>query len=362
MPRRQPVQPLSLPPLPPADLAHARDLVGRSRWEALRGQRIFLSGGTGFVGKWLLSSLLDAESRFRLGCDVFVLSRDPASFAGAMPAIATSPHVRLLQGDVRSFDFPAGTFRFILHAATDVVAKNTPVETFDICAAGTRRVLDFAAAAGAEDVLLVSSGAVYGRQPPVLERTAEDYAGAPDSLSPASAYGEGKRVAEWLGCAYASQHKLRFKTARCFAFVGPYLALDKHFAIGNFLRDAMAGQPILIQGDGTPYRSYMHAADMASWLWTILLAGKSGEAYNVGGLEAVSIKELADRVVRVLGSPSTVTRLQSPAGGKPAERYVPDIGKALRELNLPPPIGLDEAIRRTASWYEEASRPTQPAP
>jgi nucleoside-diphosphate-sugar epimerase len=95
---------------------------------------------------------------------------------------------------------------------------------------------------------------------------------------------------------------------------------------------------------------------MAAWLWVILLSGTSGQAYNVGGTEAVSIEGLAHRIAHVLGSPSTVTRLKAPESGKPAERYVPDIGKALRELELPPPIALDEAIRRTAAWHEETRR------
>jgi dTDP-glucose 4,6-dehydratase len=356
------MQATPLPPLPLGDLAHARDLIGGSRWESLRGQRVFVTGGTGFIGRWLLCTLLDAEREFGLDCEVSVLSRDPAAFARAMPAIAASPHVRLVHGDVRSFSFPTGAFRAVIHAATDVVAKSRPVETFDTCVTGTRRVLDFALASGAEDVLLVSSGAVYGRQPFTMERIPEDYVGAPDPLAPASAYGEGKRAAEWLGCACAAEHGLRIKVARCFAFVGPHLALDKHFAIGNFLRDAMADEPIVIQGDGTPRRSYMHAADLAGWLWVILFAGRSAQAYNVGGLEVVSIEKLADRVVQVLGSRSTVARLQSPSDANPAEQYVPDIGKALRELDLPPPIALDEAIRRTAAWHMEARGPTRVAP
>ncbi len=342
-----------LPVLPEADLAHAFRAVGEADWRSLAGARIFLTGGTGFVGKWLMATLLDADRRLGLGCELVVLSRDPEAFAATAPGLARAPRVTLMRGDVRDFAFPAGAFTHVVHAATDVVAQNSPQATFATCVEGTRHALDFAARSGAQDFLLVSSGAVYGRQPPSLERVDESFAGAPDPLSPSSAYGEGKRVSEWLGAALGAESRMRFKVARCFAFVGPYLPLDKQFAIGNFLRDAMAGKQITIQGDGTPYRTYLHAADMAAWLWATLLRGQPGRAYNVGGHEAVSIADLARRTVAALGSPARVAVLKEAPPGRPAERYVPDIARARAELALPDPISLDEALVRTARWHRD---------
>jgi nucleoside-diphosphate-sugar epimerase len=340
----------ALPALAQRDLDHVHALVG-DRWQALSGKRLFLTGGTGFIGKWLLATLLDANHRLGLNCRVTVLTRDRKAFHGHAPQLAADRHVELVQGDVRSFDMPRGRFDLLIHAATDVTNPAAPFDTFDTCLQGTRRALEFAALAGTSRVLLVSSGAMYGRQPPTTPALAEDFNGAPDPLLPGNAYGQGKRAAEWLAVAMAEAHGLRLTIARCFAFVGPYLPLDRQFAIGNFMRDAMAGSPIVIQGDGTPWRSYLHAADMAAWLWTLAAQGRDRCAYNIGGEEAVTILQLAQRVVAALGSQSTITVQKAAQPGTPAERYVPDVRRILGELHLPAPIPLDDAIRRTAQWH-----------
>ncbi len=337
-----------LPPLPPEDLAHARAVVG-DRWTALKGQHLLLTGGTGFVGKWLLATLLDADRHFDLGCRVTVLTRHPQAFAEQAPDLANAAAVELVQGDVRQPGLQGRAFDRIVHAATDVAASASEIETFDTCLQGTREMLSLAQRCSAS-LLLVSSGAVYGRQPPDIACLREDHP-AIASIEGASAYEAGKRAAEWVAHAHARAHGLDVRTARCFAFVGPYLPLDAHFAIGNFLRDALAGQPIVIQGDGTPLRSYLHAADMAAWLWAIVLDARArGGVYNVGGHEALSIRQLAGRVVQAAGSSSEIHVMQPARSGTPPARYVPDVAKVRTALELPAPIGLGDAIHRTARW------------
>jgi dTDP-glucose 4,6-dehydratase len=335
--------------LPLDDLEHVAAAVGAS-WERLRGRRVFMTGATGFVGKWLLASLLHADRSKSLACRIAVLTRDPAAFAARAPSLATDPRVQLVTGDVKTFDADGLRFDVLVHGATDVARTPAPLATFDTCVAGTRRVLELAKAQRAEDVLFISSGAVYGRQPAHCLALPESHEGAPDPLDPRQGYGQGKRAAEWLCAALSEDAALRIRIARCFAFVGPFLPLDGPFAIGNFLRDALARRPLTVQGDGTPVRSYLHAADMAAWLWTILLAGRPGRAYNVGGREALSIGELARRVASLLEAPAGVRFLRAPRPDQVPERYVPDVTRASAELGLRELIGLDEAILRTAHW------------
>ena len=333
----------------PDDLDHLLDRVG-PLWEKLRGERLFLTGGTGFFGKWLLESLLAANRRLDLNCRITVLSRDPGAFLERHPHLGDPALVSFTPGDVRDFAFPDGEFKFVIHGATDVAAATSALELFSSCLDGTRRVLDFARQAGCCEFLQVSSGAVYGRQPADLAAIPEDYHGAPDPLKASSAYGEGKRCAEWLASAYGEQHRFGVKVARCFAFVGPHLPLDRQFAIGNFLGAALSGRELVIQGDGSALRSYLYAADLAVWLWTILLRAPAGSVYNVGGADALSIGELAVRISRLAGSESEVRILSPHDPGKAAERYVPDVRKAAQELGLQAWTSLDEAILRTLQW------------
>ena len=333
----------------PSDLLHVRNLVDTC-WAGLRHKKLFITGGTGFVGKWLLETLVYVNREMDLQCEATVLSRDPEHFRCSSPHLAYAPGISLLLGDVRNFDFPDTPIDMVIHGAVDIAVSGTPLDVLDTCVGGTRHVLEFAAHSGAKDFLLLSSGAIYGSQPTDLAALSESWYGAPNPLGAGAAYGTGKRVAECLAVQAGLEQAMRIKIARCFAFVGPYLPMDKHFAIGNFIRDALRGQAITIQGDGTPLRSYLYAADLAAWLWTILLRGEDGVAYNVGGDEVVSIAELAQIVNRALNTDVSVVCKTTSIPSRAPERYLPDLGKARRDLGLQPRIGLLDAIQRTAQW------------
>lgn len=333
------------------DLDHCLRLVGAERWEELREKRLFVTGGTGFIGKWLLTTLAHAERALKLGCQVTVLTRNPANFEVITRISNGGSMMTALAGEVRSFK-SSDHFDFVVHAAADVATTPSPWEIFDTCVRGTERVLELATRSHASKMLLVSSGAVYGQQPCHMERMSESYLGAPSTLSLQTGYAQGKRAAEWLTMLHASQGSFRATIARCFAFVGPFLPLDRHFAIGNFMHDALCGQPIHVHGDGTSIRSYMHAADLAAWLWTILISGETGHAYNVGGVEPISIFELACRVAKICANSQGVVVKQAPPPGRLAERYVPDVMKARGAFNLPEPLGLDLSIQRTIRWLK----------
>jgi dTDP-glucose 4,6-dehydratase len=346
------------------------DILARTEplWQELRGQRILITGATGFFGCWLLESFSWANQRLKLNASLVGVSRRPELLSERAPHLMRDPVITLHAADVRRGDFPQGTFSHCIHAATDASAKlnsGAPQQMFDTIVDGTRRTLQFSAASSVRRFLLVSSGAVYGTQPPQMTNITESFEGGPDPLNPGSAYAEGKRAAEML-CSLAATPRFAATVARCFAFVGPYMPLDAHFAIGNFINDRLHDRPIHVSGDGSSVRSYLYASDLMVWLWTILFKGESRRAYNVGSERSVNIATLARGVDAVLAPKAGVTISSTPKPGVAVHRYVPSTARADEELGLRATVSLREAIRRTHAWFaaNKSSRPgnTQAAP
>ncbi len=326
----------------------------RPLWEEMRGERLFLTGGTGFFGCWLTESFCHANRILGLRAEAVVLTRNPLAFAAKMPHIAQDGAVKLHAGDVRDFAHPAGGFRFVIHAATEASAKQAaeaPLEMLTTMLVGTQRTLEFAGSHGTRKLLLTSSGAVYGKQPSAMTHVPETYMGAPDPLDAASVYSEGKRATELMCAVYGKTFGLECKIARCWAFSGPHLPLDAHFAIGNFVADAMAGRPIQIAGDGSPRRSYLYAADLAIWLWTMLFRAPAVVPINVGSARDVSILELARAVSESLGKKESIQVAKEAVAGTDVARYVPSVNRAEQLLGLRETVNLEEGIRRMAAWH-----------
>ena len=339
-----------------ADLNHILNHT-EGLWDEFRGRHIFVTGGTGFFGCWLLESFVWANDKLGLNSQAVVLTRDPEVFITKAPHLAKHPAIQLLKGDVRSFDFPPGEFSHVIHMATESSQKLNiadPLLMLDTIIEGTRHVLDLAVRSKVHKFLLLSSGAVYGKQPVDITRIPETYAGAPDIFDIGMAYGQGKRIAEYLSVLYNNQHSLETKIARGFTFVGPYLPLDIHYAIGNFIGDVLNKRTIEVKGDGTPYRSYLYAADAMIWLWTILCNGKSCYPYNVGSERALTIAELAKQVAGTNKTALEVVITGKSVPGKPPERYVPSTQRARTDLGLEQYIDLEDAIKRTIRWYDRS--------
>lgn len=343
------------PPLPDEDQWVFQSL-SNSDFASLRGQNVLLTGGSGFVGSWILEALLWLNDVHDLQVKIYVLTRDPRAWEQQRPHLASGKGVAAIRGNILEPAFwrnalPA-RLDVLIHAAFDSGKRPgtiSPRATLDTLIDGTRKLLQECICRNVHRVLYVSSGAVYGSRFAQGSLISENCEFGPDPLSPQAAYAEGKRAAEAYVAAMCQDSGAEHVIARLFAFVGPYLPLDQHFAIGNFLRDVLRKKEIRLSSSGESVRSYLYAADMAVWCLKILFNGISGTAYNVGSDHAITILELA-RMVAALGNMSDKISVGANDAAS-ASRYVPDVALAQNTLGLRVTVPLENAIRRTLHYY-----------
>lgn len=321
----------------------------------LKGGKILITGGTGFMGSWLVETLAFLNDNFGYGVRMQLLAKRAEQFKARAPHLAGRKDVALLEKDVKDIIQMDDDVSYVIHAAANPdnrLHSSDPLRVMSVIAAGTESALAAASRiSGLKKFMNISSGLVYGPQPLALEALPENFSGGPDCASIMSVYAEAKRFGETLCAAHRSQYKMPVVTARPFAFIGPYQLLDKPWAINNFINDALRGGPINILGDEQTVRSYMYPSDMAFWLLRILAAGESGRAYNVGSPQGITLKELADKVASNF-TPQPEVRLAS-KGYEPRHRsrFVPDVKSAEGGLGLKITVGIDEAIKKTLLWH-----------
>jgi nucleoside-diphosphate-sugar epimerase len=325
-------------------------------WEELRGKKVFITGGTGFFGCWLLESFAWANDKLDLDASAFVLSRNPAAFEKRAPHLYHHEAIKFLRGDIKDFVFPEGSFSYLVHSSVyqqraDEKANN--LSMVNEMLKGTMRILDFCVQANVEKMLLVSTGAVYGKAPSHLKKISEGFSDSIDPTISKSAYHHVRRMMETLSVIYAEENDFEAKIARCFSFIGPYLPLNGRFAVSDFILDALSNRRIIIKGDGKAVRSYLYMADLAIWLWMVLLRGKSGKPYNVGSELPITIREIAGAIANESVPPLPVSILEESFYGVAQDKYVPDTSRARSELDLQQRIPLPIAIKKTIQWHRD---------
>lgn len=319
-------------------------------FQHLAGKRIFITGGTGFLGRSLLDYLASIEQQYSLNFCVDVLSRDPDLFLQRFPYYADYSWLSLIKGSLDNLP-QRQKYSYLIHGAADTHCSGDPLTSLNLLVQGTHKTLKFAYNAEVQKLVFISSGAVYGSRShqKFLE---EDQNEAPVCTDISKLYGHGKRMAETLCSLYSSEYGVPSVIARCFSVVSEHVPLDGPYAIGNFIRDAMDSRcnSIIVRGNGKAVRTYLDGRDMAYGIMTLLERGKLGYAYNLGNDQPITTLALAELVSQILCPDKPVEIKFEGDRLLQADRsiYVPSIDR-LRRLGFKPSVSLPDAIEHAAN-------------
>jgi UDP-glucuronate decarboxylase len=338
----------------------------------LHAKHLLITGGAGFLGYYLVQSMLHANQSLDEARQVHVTVFD--NFIRGLPewlqALKGNENLTLVRHDITNplpEDMP--DFHYIIHAASiasPTYYRKYPIETMDANVNGLRSLLEYSKRQKqknlpVEGFLFYSSSEIYGDPSPEHIPTPETYHGCVSTTGPRACYDESKRFGETLCVNFARQHDLPIAMARPFNNYGPGLKISDRRVIPDFARDILADRDIIMLSDGSPTRTFCYVADAVVGYYKILTAGKAGEAYNIGSeAPEVSMADLAERLAAIsrelFGYRGKVVRQASEEKNYLVDnpnRRCPDIAKARRELGYAPGVELDEGLRRSLIWYAD---------
>jgi dTDP-glucose 4,6-dehydratase len=324
----------------------------------LRNKTLYIAGGLGFVGTWVATLLTYLNEHHDFNTQIYLLARHPEILNHTAGHLAKNKQVTLVSNDVRKiFELPSHT-NYVLHAACNPDSRFhalNPLETMSVIVDGTKNLLSAAERCShLEKFLYLSSASIYGSQPFDLKNIKENFFGsAPKPDSAQSAYAEAKRFAETLCTVFRSQFRLPVAIARPFTLVGPYQALDRPWAINNFINDVIQNERIRVLGDGKTVRTYLYGSDVAFWLLTMLVKANVGQVYNLGSDQEVDVKRLAEMVAECSSTKPEVVFSNVSLPTMQASRLVPSIELAKDKLDLSVTVSLQNSIKRTFDWNQQ---------
>lgn len=321
----------------------------------LNNQSILITGGTGFIGKWISEMVSFINFTNNLNIKLYLLGRDIIKFKEEVPHLAEKSFINLIEQDVRYLHDLPSDVNYVIHAAGTPDNRehvSDPLKTIETFYKGTQSLLDAASRIQhLKRIVHLSSHQVYGKNE-TGQLITENSFGSFETLNTSNCYAESKRIAESLCSCYRNNLRLPIIILRPFAFIGPYQDIEKPWAINSFIRDAILGGPIRILGNGLTERSYLYASDMAYCILKSLIDGKIGEVYNLGSNTPISLNELAIKIKNQSPSKMEILSKSSKENYLSVSKLVPNTDKINEELHFKEIFTIDEAIYRTILWNQ----------
>lgn len=273
-------------------------------WDKLKDKTVLITGGTGLIGSTVIHGLLYADKKFNLNLRIIALVRNLQKASKLFNDLKDTQNLEFLTGSVESLPDIQQQIDYIIHGASPTASLyfvQHPVETIEIAVQGTKKILELAKSKNVESVVYLSSMEVYGA--PLTDTLISETQGCTlDSMAVRSCYPIAKRLCENLCASYASEYDVPAKVIRLAQTFGPGVAIDDKRVFAEFARDVITGKDIVLQTDGTSKRMYLYTADAVTAILTVLLAGKTGEAYNAANPDTYcSIVEMAKMVANEIG-------------------------------------------------------------
>jgi len=306
--------------------------------------RYLVAGGAGFLGSHLCERLLDSGER------VYCLDNLGSGQVMNVEGIRDDDLFTFMEADIRK-ETSLPEVDAIYHLASRASPEDFtgyPVRIALTNTKGTRNLLDHAAECDAR-MLYASTSEVYGD--PEIHPQPESYNGNVNIRGKRGCYDESKRFGETLTVAYHEEYDLDVRTVRIFNTYGPRMRVDDGRAVPTFINQALRDRPVTVYGDGTQTRSFCYVSDLIAGLSAVMTTeGLAGEVVNLGNDAEITINDLAETIVDVCNSRSSIT--YQPLPEDDPERRQPDLTKATKLLNWEPHVGLRDGLERTIDYFE----------
>lgn len=329
-----------------------------NKLEKLKNKSIYISGASGFVGKWILETINYLNDHHQFNIKVHASSRTIQEQALKFPHIFKQKNIHSYSLDIKNLMEIPSECTYVLHLAASPDNRehvSDPIRIMNDITLGGYKLLEATTRLDElQNVVMFSSGQVYGKQPHDHQHISEDQFFPFNPATSSASYGEAKRLLETMSISYKSFFKIPLTILRPFAFIGPYQSLTRPWAINNFMRDCTLSQPIRILGDQSTMRSYMYPSEMSLWTLVALANPQTSQSmFNLGSSDAFDLKSIAEIVERTFAKNNGI--IQAPQNSQidlEKSKFIPAIAKIEHTFQLKLKIGTQKAIEKSIQWFQ----------